>query len=256
MRCKRADSTPCSPTNDVLTSESGIVVLLMGQTGAGKGHFINTAAGRQIAPEYKELEPPLSEIQAFVVHAPKGVDRRALRASSVVLVDTPGLNNGKRLSDATILKRVNAWLDENCSQDVRIGGIIFLQDVTVDRASEYNAHSTWPVNCLSSPKLVQRLLLVTGKWDIDQGRHHEYQRTEELLKKTKEWSMMLSRGARLRRFEGNADSAWTALNQVLEMDPQPISLLQNNVFKIGNELNRERKPGFFRKLKGLFSRIR
>ncbi|KAF6749531.1 hypothetical protein DFP72DRAFT_912860 [Ephemerocybe angulata] len=260
MRPELEPTSPQSPTSDTLDVDSGVVVLLMGHSGAGKSHFINVAAGQQIAPECHMLSGQNSNIQPFEVKIPGTTRSQHLRANSVFLVDTPGLNNFFR-TDLDILREISDWISDHCGPNVKVGGILFLQDITIDRATEYEkAVIPWPVIHLSSPELVKRLLLATGKWDRDAQGHNNYYDTEEKLKRTPAWSRMINQGAQLCRFEGDTKSAWTVLNQLLDMEPQPIQLLQQNLTRIKERFQQQvkkqpKRKGLLNMLKGLLSRL-
>jgi len=86
-----------------ITSAAGPLILLLGQTGAGKSHFINVAADERIAPVHNAQTSTDLEVRHFILQDPK------CPSHSLVLVDAPGFDHLIE-SDSEILTRIGEWL--------------------------------------------------------------------------------------------------------------------------------------------------
>jgi len=82
-------------------------------------------------------------------------------------------------------------------------------------------------------------------------------REDEL--KTKAWKSVVQGGAQIRRFLNTYDSAWMAVDTLLELNPLELHVLQRELERICLAAKRIRKPlpprkGFFASLFGFFGR--
>jgi hypothetical protein len=72
--------------------------------------FINVAAGESIAPVYPGLFGSSSTVEAYRVRKPGPQDPGDPKAS-VILVDTPGLDN-YYMDDLAILQKIRSWITD------------------------------------------------------------------------------------------------------------------------------------------------
>ncbi|THU87668.1 hypothetical protein K435DRAFT_867056 [Dendrothele bispora CBS 962.96] len=230
--------------------ETGILILLMGHTGAGKSSFINTASNRpNTALVNESITSESVEIMHFTIPNPANPSERP-----IIFVETPGFNHIK-VNDFEILRHISEWMSRSCKLDVRVGGIIYFHPINQSRISETN----WLLNYLSSPEPVQHLLLTTTKWD---GRLTEYEHRERELKH-KAWKGLLDRGARTSQFRNDLspESAWKVINMLLDLEPLELRILKRDLDKIcagnGNTAhNTKPRKGLFSKLFRLFGLVR
>ncbi|RXW13060.1 hypothetical protein EST38_g12794 [Candolleomyces aberdarensis] len=106
---------------------SVVIVLLMGQTGVGKSHvrilthslgfnlgkltrapsqFINVAAGEDLAPVCDGLTNEDDTIRHFTLRNPEDPK------TSLILVDTPGLDNYDVRANDLILQNIRGWINK------------------------------------------------------------------------------------------------------------------------------------------------
>ncbi|KAJ3510413.1 hypothetical protein NMY22_g15985 [Coprinellus aureogranulatus] len=226
-----------------LTRDSGVIILLnllpirctrlMGQTGAGKSHFINSVARRNVAPVGRGLS--IRDVQSFTIDNPYpilGSGRSAKARSKIILVDTPGLNNTdqKTCSDLQIIRRIADWLNDNCNDDALFGGIIFMHDITEDRARVYSDALAWPIKYFDSPHVLQHIVLTTSKWDLDLVKENmkRFIDREKDLSEMQTWKRLLIRGASLCRYAGNTDTAWDSIQALLQMNMLQVALARKD----------------------------
>lgn len=158
-----------------------------------------------------------------------------------------------------VVTRTHVSDDDSCNDDALVGGIIFLHDITEDRATVFADNHAWPVKYFDSPALLQHLFLTTGKWDMKfvQSNKKKYNDREKDLKQMPAWRRLLNRGATSCQYEGNYESAWKVIDKVLEMDALRAQLLRKEFNMIQGKMPglQRPKPGFWRMFRNLFSRV-
>lgn len=222
-----------SGEDPLITRNSGIIILLLGRSGAGKSHFINVAAGRSVVSVTGAVTPDKSELAVRHFTLDNPLDPSS--PDKVILVDTPGFDNYyKDVDDAAILYRISEWLTTRCSLDARFGGVIYFHDITQDRgALEYG--QTWPAGYLAEPEPVRHLILATVKWDRVTVPPYtvNFEEREQTLATTV-WRRMLDKGARVARFVNTRDSAVKLLAKLLELQPLDLHIMQKDLMRIRN----------------------
>ncbi|THU96281.1 hypothetical protein K435DRAFT_858681 [Dendrothele bispora CBS 962.96] len=223
--------------------ETGILILLMGHTGAGKSSFINTASNRpNTALVNESITSESVEIMHFTIPNPANPSERP-----IIFVETPGFNHLK-VDDYQILRLVSEWMAKSCAPDVDVGGIIYLHDISQPRTNKTKCL----LDGLSSPETIKHLLLTTTKWD---GRLREYEPREKELKR-KTWQKLLDRGAQISQFGNDrltgTESAWKVINMLLKQGPLELGILQQDLDRIAGKGNQAHKK---KSRKGLFAKL-
>ncbi|KAJ3534582.1 hypothetical protein NMY22_g6862 [Coprinellus aureogranulatus] len=221
---------------------SGTLILVMGQSGAGKSHFISSVAGKNIVPACSAASSKGVKVQSFTFDNPEMAVEPGTPHSRTILVDTPGLSNSN-YSGHEAIKMAARWLDDNCEEDALVGGIIFIHDLA-------GGDRLWPVDCFDSPALLQHLVYTTSGWDQDFAQKYKklFIEREQELRRTSMWRKMLKRGAVLRRYEGNRDSAWGVINALLEKPALEAALVQKDLYAMSERLalRRPKPPALLR----------
>ena len=121
-------------------------------------------------------------------------------------------------------------LTHRCTEDTIFGGIIYLHDITRDRAT---FGPSWPIGYLPSPEPVDHVLLTTTKWDkLKTPEELEVgpQRLSELERV--QWQRLIRGGAMLCRFDNTQDSAWNVVDTLLAIKPLDLELLRRDLDRI------------------------
>ncbi|RXW17235.1 hypothetical protein EST38_g8621 [Candolleomyces aberdarensis] len=223
-------------TKKKLTKDSGILILLVGLTGAGKSHFINVLAGTQnTAPEGDSLTPKTGEVGHYVVEAPLGSGGGT--PQKLILVDTPGFDGETSGGgDAAVLVNIFKWLTEHCD-GIRLGGIIYFHPLTHDRGAVHyikikeanpgEVHETSLMRYLRgfATRLGQnRLMLVTTKWESATQWKEDFTKRHDRMSEV--WKPLVDAGATIWRFPDNLGSAELIIQNLVKQETLPLSRIQ------------------------------
>ncbi|KAH7925416.1 hypothetical protein BV22DRAFT_440980 [Leucogyrophana mollusca] len=197
---------------NLLTTQRPIdnMILILGQSGAGKSTFINVAAGREVTPVGHGLDTCTTKIRPVFVQHPTNPKRR------IVFIDTPGFNDA-RIGDTETLRSIVEWLHSH--EWLKLTGIIYLQEITQTRIGPANLKDFMSPQKLSHPSAANNIVLATTRWDEiteEEGQRREHQRSE-LYRKD-----MFDQGSHLARFMNTHESAWEIVNLLLQRDDAPV----------------------------------
>ncbi|KAF8064966.1 hypothetical protein FPV67DRAFT_162874 [Lyophyllum atratum] len=231
-----------------ITKDSGVVILLLGDTGVGKSTFINTVAGQPVAEVSHRLTSSEPVAKHFIIQHPQRSTR------SFILVEAPGFDHYSE-SDDEILKRIIDWLKASCHKDASFGGIVYLHDITKNRNNQSMVTGTFTLLGLSRPEPTGHVLLATVKWSRAQQDPQAEIREQEL--KDKSWRLILKAGAQTCRFMNTKDSAWGIIDTLLQAEPLKLRIIQQDLARIHRSLPTKSTPtgikkGFFASLFSIF----
>ncbi|KAH7914573.1 P-loop containing nucleoside triphosphate hydrolase protein [Hygrophoropsis aurantiaca] len=204
--------------------DSDTIIAIIGQTGAGKSTFINTAVGSSVADVGHGLISCTTRIQPVICRHPEDPSRR------IVFVDTPGFDNTCEDSfagDWSILRRVATWLARSYHPDKKLAGVIYLHEISQTRGPKMPAETMTILNKLCGSSTHKNVVLATTKWcgiSYGAGKQREKQLGATL------WSDMLSRGSQMVQFQGTRESAWAVLNLIMQKDrPETIASMDDTL---------------------------
>ncbi|KAG2336080.1 hypothetical protein BDR05DRAFT_920530 [Suillus weaverae] len=194
---------------DDVTLENGrsddIIIPVMGPTGVGKSTFINIAFGKVATTVGHDLKSCTAQIQHAFCPCPGDPSRR------VVLVDTPGFDD-TFIDDSEILRRIAVWLASSYDDNMKLAGVLYLQDISNPRMSGTLRRDLDMFRSLCGENAEKNIILVTTKWGevtAEVGARREHQL------KSSFWQEMVAHGSRVARFGGTCMSAWDVIKPIL-----------------------------------------
>ncbi|KAH9485980.1 hypothetical protein JR316_0000042 [Psilocybe cubensis] len=107
---------------------------VIGPTGSGKSTFINMILGQERMKVGHEQESCTSVVSAIPVLPSKASVCNRIGNRKVLLVDTPGFDNTE-VDDMKVLGEITNCLEDLYRHHHTMGGIIYLQDISLDRVS-------------------------------------------------------------------------------------------------------------------------
>jgi len=153
-------------------------------------------------------------------------NRPTLKGRRIVIVDTPGFDD-TYAEDREILRRIAVWLASSYDEDMKIGGVIYLHDISQTRMLGTTRKNFDMFRKLCGDGAAASVILGTTKWEEVQkgvGERRETQLIETY------WKDMTAQGSRVQRFENTSDSAWKIVHGIL------AALEKSEALQIQNEL--------------------
>jgi hypothetical protein len=208
------------PTQTTPTNAS--MVLVMGETGAGKSYFV-----KALAPDNESVvighsmkscssaAPRTQFISAFLTagtgtQISMGV-HSMVGSKEVYLVDTPGFNDTVR-SNGDIILEISKGLLAQKALGMKLMGIIYLHDITQYKWTGALKRQLKIVKLIAGQENFKHILLVTTKWG-DGARKDEFEDRQAELEDDY-WEDLVEKGARVLKFEGTAESAKGIVSQL------------------------------------------
>jgi len=190
--------------------ETDIVIPVMGPTGVGKSTFINAVLGTTkmtVGHSLNSCTPVLQHV--FIFNIP---GRPHLKGHRVVMVDTPGFDD-TYTEDAEILRRIAVWLASSYDADMKLGGVVYLHDISQTRMLGATRTNLAVFHKLCGERADASIILGTTKWkdvSLEMGARREKQLIETY------WQDHIARGSRVYRFEDSQSSAWNIIHAILD----------------------------------------
>lgn len=180
----------------------GSMVLVLGETGAGKSFFVKKLTSNAEVRVGHYLESCTTVSEAF---------ETAIGGTKLLVIDTPGFDDSKR-SDSDIVIEISTCLTAQAAMGVRLLGIIYIQDITVARMRRSLKRELDMMKKIVGKKNYKHVILVTTKWG-DNTRSREFERRQHELEEDY-WSDMIEGRATVHRFDGSTDSARSIVAQL------------------------------------------
>ncbi|KAF9533602.1 hypothetical protein CPB83DRAFT_483664 [Crepidotus variabilis] len=185
------------------------VVLLLGLTGSGKSQFISDCVGFDVGIN-DDLIPKYTSVNLV---------EGTVKDSRIAFLDTPGFDQPEAPTDVDILKQIRHWLAALHQCRVRLTGVIFLHNITVNLT---------PQLFLPSRGLLSKFLeegtsvtLVGTHWDQEDPK--EARILQEALT-TGPWKRVIELGAKPKALGKGLGSQDVVIP--LEPDASALSILQ------------------------------
>ncbi|KAK5947350.1 hypothetical protein PMZ80_001500 [Knufia obscura] len=178
------------------------MVLVLGETGAGKSFFIRKLTSNSEVKVGHALESCTQRSQPWEAD---------IGGTQLLLIDTPGFDDTVR-SDGDVVLEIASSLSFQATLGMRLLGIIYLHDITVPRMRGSLKRELEMLRLIVGPENYRNVLLVTTKWG-DKSRRREYENRQFQLEENY-WEDLMLGGAACHRFEGSADSAKAIVAQL------------------------------------------
>ncbi|TFK28458.1 hypothetical protein FA15DRAFT_61796 [Coprinopsis marcescibilis] len=199
-----------------------ILILLVGQCGAGKSTFIK---------EYAKKDVPIGHGQASCTHSmdcyeavlPDIQKIESLSGRRLFLVDTPGFNDPDH-GDERTLGLMLSWIQKCYNLEDNVAGIIFLHDIGEKRMTDIPIVDICDKLCGQSGSF-KRVTMATSQWDNDVT---EAKRKRESELKDKHWNDILDRGARYQRISNKPEDPNKIIKHILQTFASVVSASQSD----------------------------
>ncbi|KAF8147716.1 P-loop containing nucleoside triphosphate hydrolase protein [Crassisporium funariophilum] len=211
-QAKGKNRIPVKPEDVVVEGGSlkDIVIPVMGPTGAGKSTFINSLLGKERMRVGHYLTSCTAHLEFDIIPC----DSRRfpdLAGYRVIIVDTPGFDDTYE-GDAEILRRIADWLKNSYRQEMVLGGVIYLHDISQDRFSGTARRNLEMFNHLCGDAALSKVVLGTTKWGRV-PREAAVNREREL--RCTHWKFMIDKGSNMLPFTGDRQTAQAFVDLVV-----------------------------------------
>ena len=196
------------------------MVLVLGETGAGKSYFIDKLApteGVEIGHDLQScrsasvLDMPPPQLTSGTGTQRSRPVPAIVGGTEVLLVDTPGFDDSIR-SDGDILLEISSGLAAQNALGVKLLGVIYLHDITVRRMRRSLKRELQLVKLICGVENYGHVLLVTTQWGDDK-RYVEYGDRQAQLEDNY-WEDLIQGGATVCEFKGTEESARGIVSQL------------------------------------------
>jgi len=192
-------------------AKTDAMILVLGATGSGKSFLINAILGEEKMKVGSDLRSCTTEIDIGYLETIEGYPS-LVKDYRIVLVDTPGFNDSD-LEDFQILEKISAWLRQSYKKGSKLGGVLYLHDITTPRFDNAAHRSLQVIQRLCGAGPLDNVVLVTTKWGLTTSICEPEDLQTELI--TNYWRPLIEKGARVRRFDTGHESAWNVISNLL-----------------------------------------
>ncbi|KAF8184006.1 P-loop containing nucleoside triphosphate hydrolase protein [Pholiota molesta] len=195
-----------------------VVIPVLGPTGVGKSTFINyvleSIGKTQRVIVKHDLRSTTSHLNPVIVefdHDHGFTNPNSDNKGRLVLVDTPGFDD-TTVNDAEILRRISVWLAMSYAAKMRLGGVIYLHDITHRRMCGTTLRNLAVFRKLVGEDALKCVVLGTTMWStVDSVLGHN--REEQL--KSEFWNDMIEAGSQVVRVLAK-DTPRAIVNSILD----------------------------------------
>ncbi|KAF9484396.1 hypothetical protein BDN70DRAFT_872688 [Pholiota conissans] len=199
--------------NEFKANSSDVIIPVMGPTGVGKSTFINNVVGHRKVKVGDNLESQTVELEPVVIQfgQQSGFSNPyESKDGRLVLVDTPGFDD-TYVDDAEILERISVWLAKSYHKEAKLGGVIYLHDITQTRMLGTTRKNLDMFRKLIGKDALRSVVLGTTKWALvtpDVGLGRQKQLEDQF------WKEMIQAGSKIERIDSK-DAPCKLVREVL-----------------------------------------
>ena len=213
-------------SKETMQKSNTCMILVMGVTGSGKSHFINTLV-EGATKEYPGLYSGLCHSdtyckkQLFSNEMSAGtkicqmVQTKIGEDTSVAIVDTPGFDDTTR-TDAEILALITKFLTSQYQLGIPLKGIIYLHRITDQKMQGSALRNFQMFQKICGDQALKNVVLLTTMWDKLKDEMEGLDRDQELRENF--WSLMEEKGSYIARFDGSPEMAESMIAMLLAKD--------------------------------------
>jgi GTPase SAR1 family protein len=190
-----------------------IIIVVFGQTGAGKTSFIKAATGEDLKIGH-DLSSCTNDVRPVACR---------FENQDVCLVDTPGFSD-THLSDTQVLTMIASWLKNSYDEGALISGIIYLHPINHNRMDGPSMRNLDMMMKLCGKQSLKNVVLASTMWEnvsVEDGERRE----NDL--KFNYWKDMIEFGCKTARVEKDTeDIARDLVRSLLGNKPTATKLQQ------------------------------
>ncbi|KAH6912049.1 hypothetical protein BKA70DRAFT_1266404 [Coprinopsis sp. MPI-PUGE-AT-0042] len=139
-----------------------IVLLVMGDLGAGKTTFIKEYTKSEEVVPCHRLTNDAQEVTGYEARAPQEFADQ-MKDRRLILVDTPGFDG--LLTELAIIPKISAWFARSYENIIPPTGIIYMHSILDKRAPEDPSKVTRVLSAKPWDEYSCQAIMVTSQWD-------------------------------------------------------------------------------------------
>ncbi|KAF9533553.1 P-loop containing nucleoside triphosphate hydrolase protein [Crepidotus variabilis] len=185
------------------------LIAVMGPTGSGKSHFIDTLVGtaKLAGNSLKFVTSKVRDIEVTISTSNES-------SIDIILVDTPGFDDTHN-SDTVTLSVIADWMERKYRKRNTLSGILYLHRITDNRMAGTPLRNLRMFGklCGGEKEVGNKIMFVTTNWDRLRDQSRGASRDAELQQY---WQPMVDRGARCSQFRNTKKSACQIISDLLQ----------------------------------------
>ncbi|KAH7102378.1 hypothetical protein BKA62DRAFT_112992 [Auriculariales sp. MPI-PUGE-AT-0066] len=188
------------------------MIVVVGQSGAGKSDFINLAIGKARQAVGHTLASETSQVTLIDF---------TLRGNHCALIDCPGFDDSHGREDASILEELGGYLTAIDPTGGHITGILFMHKISYNRFTSLQSRISRTIANMCGQPAMKNAVICTTHWDTVPQELGE-QRLAELCDQPG-WSEMVQNGTKIVRHSNKSEyTAWAGSSVTPQSNAQGI----------------------------------
>ncbi|SCV40311.1 uncharacterized protein FFB14_07450 [Fusarium fujikuroi] len=202
------------------------VIVVLGETGSGKSHFIRAATQDDSVVVGHNLYSETADIRAY---------RTDIDGDPVVLVDTIGFNDSYR-SDVAVLREIATWLAETYAEGIHMAGILYMHNIQTARFTGSAGKNLRTFEKIVGADAMESTTFVASRW-YDDPREQGERRLKGLMENPRFWGAAIQKGATVECSRGTREDAQRIVRSVLHKGRTTVLNIQQELIDRRLELS-------------------